>query len=594
MLPAERLTSWLLAVAGALLRPAPPLAPAAPRPDGHGPRTGKQGRPGPDPSASCSTPNGPGASPPPPCAVASTTATTTPTTSSPRPGACGSGAWTGPLGRPQRFLPPRPAGLRRSAHPGGDLARPGAPAPSAIEGRLSRLARPGGRLAHARPEERPGPPDTGPPWEAFVLDAVREVPLPDLWLYGEPYPTLNAVILEPEEHASLVALTERFATIFHKAVRALQRDAGACSAWASPGWRWSCWIGRPRTSRSSWGASTSPWTPAGPGRCWSTTPTPPPGRGRRWPWKGRPAAPAGTASRRRRAKGPRAAAGAGGHRPAPGRGRAPGLRPGPGRAAGRGALGIVTDAGYAEDLSQAVFLHRHLAPALARRGLRTRYADVDNLSLSRGPAAPPGAPPGRPLPLLPVRDAPGPAGVRRPLRRRRGRAGAPAQRLAGAAGPEQGAAGLAVGPPRRRDPLHRPRAAGDRGPPPPGVVDRRAAAGERREGLVLKQAFGREGEEVYFGDRLSDADWARCREWGSYVCQRRVDVPPLDAAVSTAAGAETQTLWPAVGSFTARGGGPATTPAWGGPSQTPAPATCPPSSHAPRAAGRPRPADPLS
>ena len=60
-----------------------------------------------------------------------------------------------------------------------------------------------------------------------MLDAVREVPLPDLWLYGEPYPTLNAVVLEPEEHASLVALTERFATIMHKAVRALQRDAGA-------------------------------------------------------------------------------------------------------------------------------------------------------------------------------------------------------------------------------------------------------------------------------------------------------------------------------------------------------------------------------
>jgi hypothetical protein len=47
-----------------------------------------------------------------------------------------------------------------------------------------------------------------------------------------------------------------------------------------------------------------------------------------------------------------------------------------------------------------------------------------------------------------------------------------------------------------------------------------------------------------------------------------VDVPPLEAVVRTAAGPQTQTLWPAVGSFTAGGawagyytrlGGPITT-----------------------------------
>ena len=86
---------------------------------------------------------------------------------------------------------------------------------------------------------------------------------------------------------------------------------------------------------------------------------------------------------------------------------------------------------------------------------------------------------------------------------------------------------------------------------------------------MLKQAFGREGEEVYFGDRLSDADWARCREWGSYVCQRRVDVPPLDGRREHRRRARRRRPcgrpW---GASPPAGGGPATTPAWGRPITT--------------------------
>jgi glutathionylspermidine synthase len=78
------------------------------------------------------------------------------------------------------------------------------------------------------------------------------------------------------------------------------------------------------------------------------------------------------------------------------------------------------------------------------------------------------------------------------------------------------------------------------------------SAAERRE-LVLKQVFGREGEEVYFGERISDADWRRCRAWGSYVVQWRVRAEPLPAVIRTSSGPAIQSLWPAVGSFTAAG-----------------------------------------
>jgi glutathionylspermidine synthase len=382
-----------------------------------------------------------------------------------------------------------------------------------------------------------------------VLDAVREVPLPDLWLYGEPYPTLNAVILEPEEHASLVALTERFATIMHKAVRALQRDAGALQRLGFP------WVALELLSRE---APDEPFVlgrfdlALDAGGAWQVleynadTPS-----GTR-----ETVALEGLVRRHLHGEGQEGLEGLEGLE---GTARILGgaLRRAFARALEglpEGAtLGIVTDAGYAEDLSQAVFLHRHLAPALARRGLRALYADVDNLSLSRGRLHLLG----RPLDALyryyPFETLLGQqafvdlfaavgSGALRLLNGWRGLL-AQNKGLLAWLWAHRADAALFSAPERRAIAAHLP---------PVWWIDE-VPPGERRESLVLKQAFGREGEEVYFGDRLSDADWARCLEWGSYVCQRRVDVPPLLAAVSTSGGAETQTLWPAVGSFTARG-----------------------------------------
>jgi hypothetical protein len=74
---------------------------------------------------------------------------------------------------------------------------------------------------------RPGPLDADDRWEAFLQEVIPAAPLPDLWLYGEPYPALNGVVLDRDEHRALAALTRDFAAVFHKAVRALQRDGPA-------------------------------------------------------------------------------------------------------------------------------------------------------------------------------------------------------------------------------------------------------------------------------------------------------------------------------------------------------------------------------
>ncbi|MCL5266202.1 MAG: glutathionylspermidine synthase family protein [Chloroflexi bacterium] len=44
---------------------------------------------------------------------------------------------------------------------------------------------------------------------------------------------------------------------------------------------------------------------------------------------------------------------------------------------------------------------------------------------------------------------------------------------------------------------------------------------------VVKQVFGREGDEVYFGDAMSDADWEQCRKWGTFIVQQFVETAPL-------------------------------------------------------------------
>ena len=83
-----------------------------------------------------------------------------------------------------------------------------------------------------------GPADADATWETFQLQAIRQGPLPDFWLYGEPYPALNGIVLTPAEHHALARLTEQFAGIFHKALRALFNDPSDPSPLERLGFPW--------------------------------------------------------------------------------------------------------------------------------------------------------------------------------------------------------------------------------------------------------------------------------------------------------------------------------------------------------------------
>ncbi len=45
---------------------------------------------------------------------------------------------------------------------------------------------------------------------------------------------------------------------------------------------------------------------------------------------------------------------------------------------------------------------------------------------------------------------------------------------------------------------------------------------------IVKEFYGREGSEVYNGATLSQEDWLHCREWRTFVAQRRIDIAPVE------------------------------------------------------------------
>ena len=72
----------------------------------------------------------------------------------------------------------------------------------------------------------------------------------------------------------------------------------------------------------------------------------------------------------------------------------------------------------------------------------------------------------------------------------------------------------------------------------------------RRRRVLVKQVFGREGEEVYYGDTMTPTDWANSRRWATFVVQALVDTPPLPMVSWDWRGRPTVGLrWPSVGSF---------------------------------------------
>ena len=74
-----------------------------------------------------------------------------------------------------------------------------------------------------------------------------------------------------------------------------------------------------------------------------------------------------------------------------------------------------------------------------------------------------------------------------------------------------------------------------------------------RSAFVVKEFFGREGEEVYFGENIGDADWERVQGWRTFVAQRVVTSARVQEVVWRGDHLERAWSVPCVGSYLAAG-----------------------------------------
>ena len=375
-------------------------------------------------------------------------------------------------------------------------------------------------------------------WRRFADRALIAGIMPDWLNRGEPYFTLNALVLTAGEAARLVRASERLARVMAKAVRVVAPDVDRLVSYGFP------WVAAELLAQE-------PESPLLLGRFDFV----PDIAGRWWVLEFNADTPSGLRE---------------GvvvddliHRWAPGAARTRRLSAGLGRALVRQVraamaqsdlpvhrIGLVTDAGMVEDLAQFVFTRDLLARALASDGIEVILGDLDNLGWRRGRLCLLGQPiqalyryyPFETLLGKPAFPAIFDAVFGGQLILLNGLRGLLAQNKALLAWVWQ----------HRDDPLFTPveqAAIRDHVPPTYQILDLPADFNYRQ--AVIKQVFGREGEEVYFGDRLSPADWEQCRRWRTFVVQDRIAVPPLDAVLWRRSGPVRETVWPGVGAFVA-------------------------------------------
>ena len=215
-------------------------------------------------------------------------------------------------------------------------------------------------------------------------------------------------------------------------------------------------------------------------------------------------------------------------------------------------LGIVTSKGELEDFCQAVFTAELLRPRLAERGRRVVVGDGRELrSTARGVRLA-----GRSIGAL-YRLLPFEAALGAPLFAALfdAVAGGRLHLLNGLYGlllQHKGVMAWLWA--HRADPRLPPeeRAAIAEHLPPTWLIDA-LPAHEPRDGLVAKQFFGREGEEVHFGADMNEAEWRELTRRRTYVAQRRVAVREMEAAVPSSVGAERWRGHATVGAFTVDG-----------------------------------------
>lgn len=375
-------------------------------------------------------------------------------------------------------------------------------------------------------------------YRRFVRRAQVEGRLADHLYAGEPYLALNAIVIEPGDSERLARLTEVFSSAFDRAARRLAGDVSLLQEMGFP------WVAAELLSGEQPRVPVLgrfDWVQDRDGRWWllefnADTPS-----GLR---------EAAVADRLVHELLPEARCLA---RPSAGlveRVAEEVARALEGLPSGR-ALGLVTDAGELEDLSQMAFTRDVLTRSLGQRKTAVVLGDVDNLRLTSDGLVLGRQPLGalyRYYPFegmlgLPAFSAVYGAVTEGKLRLLNGLYGLLLQHK-----------GLIAWLWEHRDDRcfsDEERAAiHDHLPPTHQIVDGPAKSDGS---VVVKQVFGREGEEVFFSEDLSPDDWRALRQRRTYVVQRRIEVAELDAAVWSSSGPRIQRGHATVGSFAVGG-----------------------------------------
>jgi glutathionylspermidine synthase len=214
-------------------------------------------------------------------------------------------------------------------------------------------------------------------------------------------------------------------------------------------------------------------------------------------------------------------------------------------------LGLVTDAGELEDVAQMAYTRRLLAGPLADEGTDVILGDVDNVRWTRSGLTLCGRPLGalyRYLPFetmvgLPAFPAIFDAAFSGKLRLLNGLGGLLQQHKGMLAWLWEHSDDMAF------DSIQRA-AIRDHLPATFSIAD---CPSSERGDFVAKQVFGREGEEVFFGEDMTADAWETLRRRRTYIAQRRVDVGQIEAAVPTSAGATRMIGCATVGCYVVRG-----------------------------------------
>ncbi|MBM2810468.1 MAG: synth protein [Chloroflexi bacterium] len=381
-------------------------------------------------------------------------------------------------------------------------------------------------------------------YRRFVQQVQRQGLIPDHLVHGEPYLALNAVVLKSAEVAKLRALTECFAAAFACAAASLARNPSELVNMGFP------WVAAellanesPRTlligrfdfvcdeSGRWWLLEFNADTPSGvreatvaDGLVFSMLPS---ARQLMQPSAGLLDSIASAF-----------------------RDACADLGPG-------SALGLLTNAGELEDMAQMAFMRRLLTPALAHSGVEVVVGDIDNLRWTHGGITLCGRRLGalyRCLPFETMLGTPAFAGIfdasaSGSLRLLNGLGGLLQQHKGVMAWMYAHANDEGLFDDGQREAIlgHLPETW-------PIGAEHNAYD---RDALVAKQVFGREGEEVFFGEDTPEDAWETLQQRRTYVAQRRVNVQAVDGVVQTSSGAAVMRGYVTVGCFIVNG-------RWGG------------------------------